>query len=86
MDQEFLSRENLCVIVKGERIESVGAFDTIDKNLFQRAKKVNLEGNLLMPGLIESHGHLFYLGQSQLGLNLVSCLSRLAGAGSLVRS
>ncbi len=23
-----------------------------------------------MPGLIESHGHLFYLGQSQLGLNL----------------
>jgi predicted amidohydrolase YtcJ len=70
MDQEFQSRENLCVIVKGERIESVSSFDTIDKNLFQRAKKVNLEGNLLMPGLIESHGHLFYLGQSQLGLNL----------------
>ena len=31
---------------------------------------VNLEGNLLMPGFIESHGHLFGLGQSQLGLNL----------------
>jgi len=70
MDKEFQSRENLCVIVKGEKIESVGSLDTIDKNLFQKAKKVNLEGNLLMPGLIESHGHLFYLGQSQLGLNL----------------
>jgi predicted amidohydrolase YtcJ len=31
---------------------------------------VNLGGNLLMPGLIESHGHLYGLGQSQLGLNL----------------
>ena len=70
MDQEFQSRKNLCVIVKGEKIEAVGACDTIDNNLLKKAKKVDLEGNLLMPGLIESHGHLFYLGQSQLGLNL----------------
>ena len=70
MDQDFLSRQNLCVIVKGEKIESVRAFDTIDADLFKKAKKVNLEGNLLMPGLIESHGHLYGLGQSQLGLNL----------------
>ena len=70
MDQEFQSRENLCVIVKGERIESVRPFDTIDKSLFQKAQKVNLEGNFLMPGLIESHGHLLYLGQSLFGLNL----------------
>jgi hypothetical protein len=70
MDQEFQSQENLFVLVKGERIESVRSFDAIDKNLFQRAEKVNLEGNLLMPGLIESHGHLLYLGQSQSGLNL----------------
>lgn len=70
MDQDFQSQENLCVIVKGERIEAVGSCDTIDENLFNKAEKVNLEGNLLMPGLIESHGHLFYLGQSQMGLNL----------------
>ncbi len=70
MDQEFQSRKNLCVIVKGERIEAVAACDGIDKDLFNKAHKVNLEGNLLMPGLIESHGHLFYLGRSQLGLNL----------------
>jgi predicted amidohydrolase YtcJ len=70
MDQDFRSRENLCVIVKGEKIVSVQALDAIDETLFKKAKKVNLEGNLLMPGLIESHGHLFGLGQSQLGLNL----------------
>jgi hypothetical protein len=34
MDHEFQSQENLCVIVKGERIESVRPFDTIDKGLF----------------------------------------------------
>jgi predicted amidohydrolase YtcJ len=78
MDQEFQSREDLCVIVKGERIESVRAFDTIDKNLFKKAKKVNLEGNLLMPGLVESHGHLFGLGQSQLGLNLSGLTTKQA--------
>ena len=30
MDQDFQSRENLYVIVKGEKIESVQALDTID--------------------------------------------------------
>ena len=70
MDEEFQSRENLCVVVKAEKIDSVSACDGIDKSLFQKAEKVNLEGNLLMPGLIESHGHLFYLGQTQFGLNL----------------
>jgi predicted amidohydrolase YtcJ len=70
MDQDFKSRADLCVIVKGEKIHSVRAFDTIDEDLFKKAKKVSLEGNLLMPGLIESHGHLYGLGQSQLGLNL----------------
>jgi predicted amidohydrolase YtcJ len=70
MDQDFQSREGLCVIIKGEKIHAVQAFGTIDEDLLKKAKKVNLEGNFLMPGLIESHGHLFGLGQSQLGLNL----------------
>jgi uncharacterized lipoprotein YajG len=39
MDQDFQSRENLYVIVKGEKIESVQALDTIDDELFNKAKK-----------------------------------------------
>jgi len=78
MDQEFQSRDNLCVIVKGQRIAAVRPFDSIDKALFEKAKKVNLEGNLLMPGLIESHGHLYGLGQSQFGLNLAGIKSKPA--------
>jgi predicted amidohydrolase YtcJ len=70
MDQDFKSQKNMCVIVRGEKIDSIRAFAGIDKNLFKKAKKVNLAGNLLMPGFIESHGHLFYLGQSQFGLDL----------------
>jgi hypothetical protein len=70
MDQDFQSRENMCAVVNGETIESVQGFDTLDDCLLKKAKKINLEGNLLMPGFIESHGHLFGLGQSQLGLNL----------------
>jgi hypothetical protein len=42
MDQDFQSRENLCVIVKGEKIVSVQALDAIDETLFKKAKKVNL--------------------------------------------
>jgi len=78
MDQDFQSREGLSVIVKGEKIHSVRAFDTIDEDLLKKAKKVSLEGNLLMPGLIESHGHLFNLGQSQLGLSLRGIKSKEA--------
>ena len=78
MDQVFQSQDNLCVIVKGERIESVQPFDTVNEHLFQKANKVNLAGNLLMPGFIESHAHLFNLGQSQLGLNLRGIKTREA--------
>ncbi len=70
MDDEYTSQENLAVVIKGERIEAVQSFDSMEAALLKRAKLVDLDGNLLMPGLIESHGHLFGAGMTNLGLDL----------------
>jgi predicted amidohydrolase YtcJ len=70
MDGEFVSQENLAVVIKGERIEAVQPFTSLDQALLRRAQLVDLEGSLLMPGLIESHGHMFFAGMTNLGLDL----------------
>lgn len=70
MDGHYTSQENLAVVVKGERIEAVEPFASLDPAMLKRAKSVDLDGSLLMPGLIESHGHLFGAGMTRLGLDL----------------
>jgi predicted amidohydrolase YtcJ len=70
MDGEFVSQENHAVVVKGEKIQTVQPFESLDPALLKRAKSVDLDGNLLMPGLIESHGHLFGVGMTNLGLDV----------------
>jgi predicted amidohydrolase YtcJ len=70
MDGEYSSRGDLAVVVRGELIETVRPYDELDASPLRRAKTVDLGGNLLMPGLIESHGHLFSAGMTNLGLDL----------------
>jgi predicted amidohydrolase YtcJ len=70
MDGEYTSLENQAVVVQGGLIESVVSLDSLDPALLRRSKSVDLDGNLLMPGLIESHGHLFGAGVANLGLDL----------------
>jgi len=55
--------------VKGDVIEAVGDAAAL-KAAYPAAAVTDLDGRTVMPGIIESHGHLLSLGQSLLELNL----------------
>ena len=55
--------------VRDGKIVRVGSTVTIEA-AFPEARVVDLAGRVVMPGIIESHGHLLSLGQSFLELNL----------------
>jgi predicted amidohydrolase YtcJ len=55
--------------VGGGRIVSIGSTEEIS-SLHPQAEVVDLQGKTVMPGIIESHGHLLSLGQSLLELNI----------------
>jgi imidazolonepropionase-like amidohydrolase len=51
------------IIIQGERIQTVGTLGQV--RLPQGARVVDAEGKTVMPGLIDVHVHLSYLGQNQ---------------------
>lgn len=51
--------ENYGVIVKGNKIESIGPYPEIEKNIDKATRIVTLKNCTLLPGLIEGHTHLF---------------------------
>ncbi len=51
--------ENYGIIVKDNKIESIGPQADIEKNLDKAAKTIELKNCTLLPGLIEGHTHLF---------------------------
>jgi predicted amidohydrolase YtcJ len=55
--------------IKGEVIDTVGDTLTL-KAAYPDADIIDLAGKTVMPGIIESHGHLLSLGHSLLELNL----------------
>ncbi len=68
MDDKIPKVEALAV-AKG-KIISIGTTAEI-RNSHLKAEVVDLKGKTVIPGIIESHGHLLSLGQSFLELNLV---------------
>jgi len=56
-------------VVENGTIISVGLTDELCKS-FPNTQVVDLKGKHVMPGIIESHGHLLTLGQSFLELNI----------------
>jgi imidazolonepropionase-like amidohydrolase len=50
-------RESWVVLVKGDKIEAVGAFNQI--KIPANTQVIELKGTTLLPGLIEGHSHLF---------------------------
>jgi len=67
MDEDNTEVEALAV---GQgKILSVGSTKKI-RDSFPDAEAIDLEGKTIMPGIIESHGHLLSLGQSFLELNV----------------
>ena len=64
---ENISEVEALAIGQG-KILSIGTTEEI-MNSYSDAEVVNLKGKTVMPGIIESHGHLLSLGQSFLELN-----------------
>jgi predicted amidohydrolase YtcJ len=45
------------VAIRGDRIEAVGALESVEKAAGPGARRVDLGGRLLMPGMIDAHAH-----------------------------
>ena len=58
------------VAVKGGRIIAVGSNPDIDPFVGKKTRVVDLEGLTMIPGFIESHGHIMGLGSSKMKLDL----------------
>ena len=58
------------IAVKGDRILAVGSDQTVLRYADAETRKIDLQGQFLMPGFIEGHAHFLGLGQSMMMLNL----------------
>src|SRR6266480_787340 len=56
------------IAVKGDRIVFVGSND--DAKKFPGAKVIDLRGRTVVPGLTDSHCHIFGIGEREMRLNL----------------
>lgn len=63
------------VAVSGERISAVGTNDEILKLAGEKTRRIDLKGRTVVPGLIDSHGHLPGLAESLRSANLVGTTS-----------
>lgn len=56
------------IVVKGGRVLLVGSND--DARKFHAAREIDLHGRTVVPGLTDSHCHIFGIGERELTLNL----------------
>jgi predicted amidohydrolase YtcJ len=64
--------EAQAMAVRGDRIEALGTSGEIAKLAGPQTKVIDLQGQLAIPGFIESHGHFTGVGGAQLELNLMN--------------
>ena len=62
--------EAQAIAVRGERIVAVGTSSEIDLLIGDGTEIIELDGELVLPGLIDGHGHYMSLGESLMGLDL----------------
>jgi predicted amidohydrolase YtcJ len=58
--------------VSGDRIEALGSADEMKRLIGPNTTVIDLQGQLAIPGFIESHGHFTGVGGAQLQLNLMN--------------
>lgn len=63
------------VAIRGDRIAAVGSNAEIEKLAGRQTRKIDLEGRAVIPGLIDSHGHLGGLADSLRSIDLVGTKS-----------
>ncbi len=62
--------EAQAIAVRGQHIMAVGTTVEIDDLVGDRTEVIDLNGELVLPGLIDAHGHYMSFGESLMGLDL----------------
>ena len=73
VDEEFSFAE--AVAVQKERIVFVGKNEDVSSFTGPETKVIDLEGKLVLPGLIDSHAHIFNLGEQLTHLDITGTTS-----------
>jgi predicted amidohydrolase YtcJ len=67
--------EAQAIAIRGDRIAALGSADEMKKFVGPGTQVIDLQGQLAIPGFIESHGHFTGVGESRLQLNLMTATS-----------
>jgi predicted amidohydrolase YtcJ len=60
------------IAISGDRILAVGSDSAISEYIGPATEVIDLEGQLAVPGFIESHGHFLGVGEAKMQLDLMS--------------
>jgi len=63
--------EAQAIAMQGDRIVALGTNADIKRYIGQGTEVIDLKGQLVIPGFVESHGHFTGVGTAQLNLNLM---------------
>ncbi|MCS6804166.1 MAG: amidohydrolase [Acidobacteriota bacterium] len=63
------------IAIVGDRIVAIGSNRQIKRWIGPATRIIDVQGKLVIPGLIESHGHMLGIGQAKLALDLVGTTS-----------
>ena len=69
MDEKYVP-DAQAIAIKGNRIIAVGSNDNINSFKGRDTKVIDVRGNVILPGLIESHGHLNEIGEKAEAIKL----------------
>jgi predicted amidohydrolase YtcJ len=72
---ETAQPEVQAIAVSGDRIVALGTNAEIKKHVGQSTEVIDLKGQLVIPGFVESHAHFNNLGNAQLNLKLLNTTS-----------
>jgi predicted amidohydrolase YtcJ len=64
------------IAIKGERIIFVGSTDKARPFITETTRVIDLHGQTVLPGLTDSHCHIFGIGERELNLNLEGTRTR----------
>ncbi len=63
------------IAIAGDKIAAIGTTADIKRHAGPNTQVIDLNGQLVIPGFIEGHGHFTGVGQAQLNLNLMNTQS-----------